>query len=671
MNNNVIMNKNVSKDKHNNERAEGNLAPFESKDLLNYKLITEIHISNTSNEILYELEKNVENDDTTITNLWIADVKGSNPIQLTFGSHTDKSPRWSPDGNSIAFSSTREGDEKPQIYLISRNGGEARRISNIKGGITSFEWAPCGTKFFAISSVETSKKPEDISDVIWQNKPKEICSQRYKSNGMGFLLDKRSHIFEISLDTGDAESLTSGDYDVTNIKVSLSGNKIAYCRSREGKYESHLSDLWIMDVKNKSHEQLTTNIVSASNPAISPDEKWVSVVGATEAGRSILWPWIVELESKQIFELGDGQAEIATFPLATPVASEWSKDSKSLYFLRSSRGICEIANVDVETKKMKIILTGERHVYQLRVAKNYMAFVSISISDAGDIHLADLDGANERTLTDVNGDWWMSKDLPKWQRVEFEIEKDRTIEGWLLESGKANGPAPLLVDVHGGPHSMVEFGFPYHVYWYLLISRGWRILTLNQEGSGSYGLEYAEKLRGHWGELDFPQIVKAVKSLQEQGKADDRLAIAGKSYGGFMSAWAVGHSNMFKAAVVSAPVSNLESHAGTSDSGFYVAPFDVNNDLNHHREEYRRLSPVAYCDQVKTPTLVLQGEEDERCPKGQSEEFFEGIMQNKDVPAEMVLYPGGIHSLAESGKPSHRLHYHQKVVDWVEKWVTE
>ncbi len=135
-----------------------------------------------------------------------------------------------------------------------------------------------------------------------------------------------------------------------------------------------------------------------------------------------------------------------------------------------------------------------------------------------------------------------------------------------------------------------------------------------------------------------------------------------------MSAWAIGHSKDFMAAVISAPVANLESHAGTSDSGYYVGPYDMCGELHEKRETFRKLSPVQYLENAVTPTLILQGEEDERCPQGQAEEIFSRLMRLQKAPIEMVLYPDGNHDLAENGNPFHRIDYHRRIVDWLEKW---
>ncbi|WPU63873.1 S9 family peptidase [Peredibacter starrii] len=551
---------------------------------------------------------------------------------------------------------------------MNKNSGEAHQLTHLKGNITAFEWGPEGDVIYATSIVELEERPEDISPAEWRNRPKVINIQRYKSDNGGFLLQKHTHLFKIDVETGSATQLTNGEFDVTSLAVSPDGKSLCFCRSRTGD-DSFKSDLWSINLDTNAQEQMTYDIPSAMTPNWSPDSKWLVVVGSTEPGRSIMWPWLVNAKNKEILKIGDGEAEVSTFPLASSSPVFWLNDSKAFYFTLARNGLSEVAKVDIDNCDIEVIISGERQISLLRGNSEILAYLSTSIDEPGDIYISPLDGSSEKRLTELNADWWKKKSVPNVEKKIFEVGKGKKVEGWLMTPQEANGKLPLLIDAHGGPHSMVEFGFSYHVYWYLLASRGWAVLALNPEGSGSHGLGFAEELRGRWGEKDFSQYMEAIKILQDENIIDDRLAIAGKSYGGFMSAWAIGHSDDFKAAIVSAPVVNLESHYGTSDSGFYVDEFDMDADINHYREIFREHSPITYAANVKTPTLILQGEEDQRCPVGQSEEFFSSIAKN--CPAELILYPEEHHDLAEAGKLSHRVDYHQRIADWCDKWVNK
>jgi dipeptidyl aminopeptidase/acylaminoacyl peptidase len=230
-------------------------------------------------------------------------------------------------------------------------------------------------------------------------------------------------------------------------------------------------------------------------------------------------------------------------------------------------------------------------------------------------------------------------------------------------------PAPLLVEIHGGPHSYHGNAFPLGAFHVLVLaSRGWAVLALNPTGSGSYGQGFARAIRGRWGEQDLPEQLAAVDALVAEGVADPaRLAVSGYSYGGFMAAWTIGHTDRFKAAVVGAPVTNLESFHGTADIGPWFAASEMDGDIVRHRETYRRLSPVAYVDRVRTPTLIVHGEADDRCPVGQGEELFIGLLAAGRVPVQMVRYPGESHLFRSTGSPGHRLDLTRRIVEWVEQ----
>jgi dipeptidyl aminopeptidase/acylaminoacyl peptidase len=225
------------------------------------------------------------------------------------------------------------------------------------------------------------------------------------------------------------------------------------------------------------------------------------------------------------------------------------------------------------------------------------------------------------------------------------------------------------LEIHGGPASYAGPAFPLGLlHTYVLAARGWAILQLNPVGSGSYTKAFAYGIRACWGERDLPEQLAAIDALVADGTADGaRLAVSGYSYGGYMTSWTITHTDRFKAAVVGAPVVNLESFHGTSDIGPWFGEWEMRGALATHREVYRRLSPINYVDRVTTPTLIVHGEADDRCPIGQGEEFFVGLIAAGRAHAEFVRYPGQSHAFRQSGRPSHRIDVVRRVVDWTER----
>ncbi len=242
------------------------------------------------------------------------------------------------------------------------------------------------------------------------------------------------------------------------------------------------------------------------------------------------------------------------------------------------------------------------------------------------------------------------------------------VDAWILQPTRKQAlPSPVLMDFHGGPHSVALMDFAAHVYLYQAAVEGWTVVAPNPVGSNGYGKAFEKRLIGQWGEADLPQVEAIVDQLRVERIANDTVVCAGKSYGGFLSAWAISHSATFSAAVISAPMANMLSHAGTSDSGYYVTPYAMGGPPEALLERYQALSPISYVSAARGPVLLLNGKDDQRCPVGQSEELMAGLAYRSAQHVSMVVYPGGTHALAGTGRPSHRRDYHRRIVQFLER----
>jgi len=336
--------------------------------------------------------------------------------------------------------------------------------------------------------------------------------------------------------------------------------------------------------------------------------------------------------------------------------------------LRAHRGRHEVVSISVPGDELALLLGGDRQFGTFGASGEHLFFSVETPVLPSEMSACRRDGSGELRVSDLNP-WWRERTPLELEARKFDVPDGRggteTIEGWLLRAKGASGPMPLLNDVHGGPGSYALLDFDTNVYWQVLCSRGWAVLMLNPVGSSSFGQEFCARLAGHWGEYDLPQHQAALRQLRDEGICDERMAIAGKSYGGYFSAWAIGHCSDFRAAVVMSPVGNIETHYGTSDGGYYADPLYLGTPPTFDRDRARELSPLQFIERASTPTLFMQGKDDERCPKCQSEELFVSMYRAGDTPAEMVLYPGEDHHFLGEGKPECRTDAATRIVDWV------
>ncbi|MEG3191021.1 MULTISPECIES: S9 family peptidase [Novilysobacter] len=636
---------------------------FEPEDLYRHRTLQALDGSASHGRAVVLVSRALQQADHYESMVWRI-AAGDDPCPLTSPAFSAQSPRLSPDGSTLAFLSRRDGNST-KVHLLPLDGGEAaaltdEHIQSILG------WSHDGHRLLATVQVDWCEDRNAPAADPPAEGPVVANFLPYKLDGSGYSTGHRSHLCALDADSGALTALVEGDFDVSGGSWSPDGRSLAYTRKRAGR-ERHRSDLWLADADGANARQVTHDLASVQGAAWSPDGRWIAFVGSEREGDSLLGLWLLEVAQGSLERL-DRELEIAT---GNPL---WHPDGDRLAVIAAYRGLQEIAIVGVRGGPTRRLHADLRHVLQLAQHRDRLLFGVASMRRPCEVHSARWDGGDEQRHSAFNRAWFARRSRPRVSKRGFEVPDGNggteIIEAWLLlPPEETSGPYPLLVDMHGGPHSYTLIDYAAHVHWYALCSRGWAVLSPHAVGSGSYGGEFARRLRGHWGELDLPQYLAVIRTLQDEGLADERLACTGKSYGGFLSAWSIGQCDVFKAAVVSAPVSNIESHAGSSDSGYYVSPYAMDGEINEVRERYHALSPVKYCIDVGAATLILQGEDDQRCPLGQAEELFANLIRCSKSPVQMVVYPGGSHSLSGSGKPSHRVDYHRRLTDWVQRWA--
>ena len=659
--------------------------PAQPEDILAIKTIADVQISPDGSRVAYVVSEIDAAKDEYRSGIWVVPVDGGEPVQFTSGTKRDAAPRWSPDGRQLAFLSNREGEQN-QLYVIPAEGGEARRLTSLDRGAGPAVWSPDGTTILFSARVFVETPPEDKEErKRWEQRPKVVTRAHYKDDGQGYTFDTHSHLFTVPADgSSEPKQITDGDFNDRAPAWSPDGRRIAFSRTRNGLMDYNVSDIWVVNVDGGNERRLTENVGRATSPSWSPDGRTIACYGnddQTEGfGGSPVRVWLVPAEApdtpgqagepRNLTKDYDRSVSQLPPPAVTP-GPVWSPDGSSVIASFADAGNVHLRRVATSDGSVTPVVAGERQLTFTSAASaaGRIAFAAVATEIPGDVYSCRWDGSDERRLTRINEQLLAELSLPRVERRTFQSPNGCEVEGWLVLPTERSGRAPLLVNIHGGPHGFAGNLFP-ALYWYALASRGWAVLALNPSGSGSYGTAFAQTLRGRWGEYDLPEQLAAVDALVAEGLVDgDRLAVAGYSYGGYMTSWTVGHTDRFKAAVVGAPVTNMESFHGTSDIGTWFSAWEMNGDIFANRETFRRLSPVNYVDKVTTPTLILCGEADDRCPIGQAEEFFIGLLAAGKVPTEFVRYPGGSHNFAGAGRPSHRVDFNRRIVEWVERYT--
>jgi dipeptidyl aminopeptidase/acylaminoacyl peptidase len=305
------------------------------------------------------------------------------------------------------------------------------------------------------------------------------------------------------------------------------------------------------------------------------------------------------------------------------------------------------------------LIRGDQVVSGVSAAAGRIAYVAATPYSAGNLYLTDGDGeATTLAAYELEGVRLFTPGARA-----FTLGDGTTVEAFVLRDDTRDEPGPLLLDVHGGPHNAWAPVFDgVHLYHQVLAARGWTVLLVNPRGSDGYGEAFYTAVHGAWGIADADDLLGPVDTLIQEGVADpERLAVAGYSYGGYMSCWLTTRTDRFKAAIPGGCVTDLAGSSGTSDLGHLLAEHEIGDQPDE-------LSPLTYVDRVSTPTLLLHGEADDRCPVGQAEQWFAALRARR-VPVRMVRYPGASHLFIINGRPSHRVDYNERIVTWLEHWI--
>ncbi|MBI4493580.1 MAG: S9 family peptidase [Chloroflexi bacterium] len=649
--------------------------PIAAEDLLALRFASDPQISPDGTRVAFVLTTIDREASTYRSAVWMAPIEGGPAQIFTAGARRESSPRWSPDGRWLAFVSDRS-DPRPQLHVIPAHGGEARRLATLPGGVSELAWAPDSRHLAVVSrtGLETEADP---------NKPprfRHLTRLKHRYDGEGYFDGSRKHLFVLGLDEPEPRQLTAGDWDDVNPAWSPDGTRLAFASNRSPERDlNNVADLWVVAAAGGEPARVTRSRGPAAAPAWSPDGEWLAFVGqARPNDYAANWGiWLVQAGGGEAVELtaefdrsvGSDLLTDTRDHAPSPIPT-WTTDGRSLYFLASDQGDTHLYRVDLDGPQVTRLVAGPRQIMSFSLAADgqIIAFDASEPTNPGDLWAVSADGLHERRLTEVNQHLLAEVELAEPEAFRYPSSDGELLDGWLLKPPgfQAGQRFPLVLQVHGGPHAL--YGNTFMHEFQLLAARGYLVLYANPRGSRGYGQTLAEAVRGAWGSQDYEDVLAAVDWALEQGYADPaRLGVCGGSYGGYMANWIVGHTDRFGAAVAERSVANLFSMYGTTDiPGF--AEYEWLGPWWEQPELYRRLSPLTYAQQVRTPLLILHSEQDLRCPIEQAEQLFVAL-KRLGRTVEFVRFPEESHNLSRSGRPDRRLERLARIAGWFDRYL--
>ncbi len=620
------------------QAAAPNQTLLTAEQALNLRRISDLQFSPDGARLAFTVAEPPKGDKNA-QHIWVLDVKSRALRQFTHSNDAETSPRWSPDGRTLAFLSKR--DENRQIYLIPADFGEAMRLTEAKSDVQSFEFSPDG-KQIAYLAPEPKREADD-------KKIKDKDDARVVDKD-----DKHARVWLVDLASRKPRQLTSAPWRTRELAWTADG-KLIVTATNHPESDRNTDRIYLLDPANPKLQEIAAPQGPFGNVRVSPDGKLIAYLAARVDGPTPHDLYLLPVA-------GGASRNLTAATLDRAVDSwRWTSDGnlvatvedgyKSRLFSISSGGAVKpLGESLVNPSALAVSSSG------------VIAFVGRTATDPGELWLWG-GRAQPARVSQFNASWEKLA-LARLTTFIYKSFDGQPIEAGLMKPLNQDGKSklPLIVLVHGGPtgawtDALDQLG-------QLLVARGFAVFYPNVRGSTGYGHQFLEMNRADWGGADFKDVMAGVDYLIAQGVADpDRLGIGGWSYGGYMAAWAITQTNRFKAAVSGAGMSNLIAEFGTEqgpayDEWFFGLPYE-------NLDKFLKSSPIKYVKNARTPCLILQGENDVTDPIGQSQELYRAL-KYYDVPTALVVYPREGHGLREE---KHQLDRLTRTVAWFEKYV--
>jgi dipeptidyl aminopeptidase/acylaminoacyl peptidase len=645
--------------------AQADRAGFVPEDLARLAEVSEPVFSPDGEAIAYTVSTTNAEADKKQSDLWRVSWDGSQrrAITQTPGSN-EWQPSWSAEGRSLAFLADRDGkDAKTQVWIMPAGGGKARQITKFADGVEDYALSPDGKQIAVIA-----RDPERPEGTPKPKNPPPIVIKRYqfKEDGVGYLTDRRKHLYVVDIASGKATLLTPGSHDEQLPAWSPDGRTIAYVTKRGNDPDRHLNfDIYLIAPEAGAPERQLTSFKGTdldpyweSRPSWSLDGKRIAYLQSGEDKWIYYAPWQLA-----VVDVASGKAVLPSPIDMAFTKPRWSPDGRSVLSLVERSRVTHLSSIDIASGQVKALTGGARFDTDFSVAPNGRIAV-LGGDDHRPYEISAIDGSTSRTLTDHNG-WLRSRRLAPVEDIEFASADGTKIQGFLVRplNYQPGRRYPTILRIHGGP--VYQFSHEFMADWQAYAARGYAVVAVNPRGSSGRGFDFSRAIYADWGNKDGADVLAGVDYAVSIGVADpDRLGIGGRSYGGILTNSVIASDKRFKAAVSGAGSSNMLGMYGHDQ---YTREYELELGTPWaNRDAYDRTSnPFLHADRIVTPTLFYCAEKDSNVPCLGAEQMYQAL-RSRGLATELVIYPGENHALAV---PSYLRDRMQRILAWYDRFL--